>query len=375
MKTGARMLFHRRGTDPRGDRAPLLTVAATVMLFAAAASAAGIIGAVGDAISQGGPLVPLFALLLLALRHPASHRQGNRWWTAALALLALALTAALVRPLLQFWPTPSGADRAVRIVEFNSWLENRAPLTAVRWIRAQRPDVVVLLEGADRSAPIARALARDMPYRTSCNLNARCSTLILSRLPPIERRGLAHGDADNRRALSAAYVRFGSPERFAVLAVHLPHSWPVGDQAAQSRKLIAAMAGVPRERLVIAGDFNASPWSNTVRRISGALGVQLIGGEEASWPAPPSRIPVPPLLWIDHTLLGPGWAAARSVRGPALGSDHYPFAIALVAGRTPAEPRGSDRERLSLARSVAVAAGALPPSLPPRDKAVARPPS
>lgn len=294
------------------------------------ATSVGAFGAVGDAVSQPGPLVPLIALGLIARRRAASRRTAPPAWLIAASLaLAAGLIAWLLQPLFPRWPAPSGAAPAVRIVEFNSWIDNRTPVLAARWILAERPDVVVLLEGA--RAPLIHVLMQELPFRTSCNRDGPCTTMILSRARPAERRGLAHGDADNHKALSAAYVRFGAPGRgFAVLAVHLSHSWPWGRQRAETRALVAAMAGTSNDRLIVTGDFNASPWSNSMRRIEAGLVVSPIGGEAASWPARRSRLPLPPLLWIDHTLLGPGWRGARSVRGPALGSDHFPFLVTLT---------------------------------------------
>jgi endonuclease/exonuclease/phosphatase (EEP) superfamily protein YafD len=59
------------------------------------------------------------------------------------------------------------------------------------------------------------------------------------------------------------------------------------------------------------------------------LNVKALGGDVPRWPAPPSALPVPALLDLDHALLGKGWTAARAERGPSLGSDHFPLLLNL----------------------------------------------
>jgi len=267
------------------------------------------------------PLIMIVACLLLRLRGLALPG----------AILALGMLWLIVGAGLAGWSGPSAANRTVRIVEFNVWTENRSPAAAARWILAQRPDVVVLLEAAGRGGEIARALAPHLPYRTTCRGDRPCSTLIVSRVAPVERHGLARGDADNRKALSAALVRFGAPlPPFALLAVHLSRPLPVARQAREIEQLAAAMAGQRTEPLIepliVTGDFNAPGWSMTMRRIADRLAIQPLQSPP-SWPA---NLFVPAVLAIDHTLLGPGWAAARIERGPALGSDHHAFTITVA---------------------------------------------
>lgn len=322
-----------KGTPDRGGKCNICRVVGAALLLLAlalcAAARLGWLGAPGDAISDWGP-IPALGFAVLAISFRAARIVTRR---AALAALLLSGSTSI-------WLAQSPAQTVamlrepgdVRIVEFNSWLDNRDPDAAARWIIAQRPDIVVLLEGEERSAPLVSALRIVLPFVTSCNRNGHCSTLILSRWAPIDQRALARGDADNRRALSAAYARYAEARGFAVVAVHLSHAWPIGPQHREVGSFMTALAGLPRDRLVVAGDFNASPWSVAIRRIAAAFDLSLVDGGQASWPAPPSGLPLPPFLRIDHVLLGHGWQAARSQRGPALGSDHFPFLIDLRAG-------------------------------------------
>ena len=89
-----------------------------------------------------------------------------------------------------------------------------------------------------------------------------------------------------------------------------------------------------RKRLIIAGDFNSTPWSFTLRRQDEALGLVRRNQAMLSWPAMAfSRwnIHMPlPFLAIDHVYAGSDWVTLGAERGPALGSDHFPVVVTLA---------------------------------------------
>lgn len=321
----------------------LAIVLAILTAGCAAMARYGPASAANDLISLLSPLLALVALLscigVLALAPRA--RTGQRPWLvmlltlAAFFLLVDSLNATLRHP----WPEPVVGAQRVRIVEFNAWGLNRSPVAASRWILAQNPDVVVLLEAAGNATFIANALRDRFPNRVTCRGVSHCSTMILSRFPPREMRGLAHGDADNRRALSAAFAQFDQGgATFSVVAVHLSQPLPIGEQTREIGSLVRQMKGISRQGMIVAGDFNSPLWSRPMRRITAQLGVTPIGGEQPTWPAEPAGKRYPPIWPIDHALLGEGWQAARATRGPVLGSDHYPLTIDLVRKDSDARP-------------------------------------
>lgn len=109
--------------------------------------------------------------------------------------------------------------------------------------------------------------------------------------------------------------------------------------AHQSRGLIEVVSHLPRERMILGGDFNSTPWSWDLQRLDREMGLIRRDRALATWPTGHSggwRWPAPvPFLPIDHLYAGPGWATVSVVRGPRLGSDHYPLVVTLapVAGR------------------------------------------
>jgi len=97
-----------------------------------------------------------------------------------------------------------------------------------------------------------------------------------------------------------------------------------------------------KDRLIIVGDFNSTPWSFGRRRDDARLGVLRRTRNLFSWPAERvshNKLPAPfPVLPIDHIYAGRGWATVSVRRGPRLGSDHYPV-VAVLA------PAAADVER------------------------------
>jgi endonuclease/exonuclease/phosphatase (EEP) superfamily protein YafD len=116
-------------------------------------------------------------------------------------------------------------------------------------------------------------------------------------------------------------------------------NWPTSRaHRAQSRALPVVLAQLRRDRMVLGGDFNSTPWSFTRRRDDRAFGV--IRRDRALWTWPTGqgawRVPAPfPFMPLDHIYAGRGWATTSVRRGPRLGSDHYPLIVTLAPVATP----------------------------------------
>jgi endonuclease/exonuclease/phosphatase (EEP) superfamily protein YafD len=99
-----------------------------------------------------------------------------------------------------------------------------------------------------------------------------------------------------------------------------------GDTRRRNRELdhIAEIAGDAERPVIVAGDFNTTPWSPYFQDLLAGAGLRNAAeghGYIGTWPAPfwPALIP------IDHVLLKGPLAATAVRRGPAIGSDHYPI--------------------------------------------------
>lgn len=223
------------------------------------------------------------------------------------------------------------APGQLRIVQFNVWSHNSEIGPSIDWIVAQQPDLVILEE---TTPPFRRAFEARTGWRSVCR---DCEVMIYSRLP------IAKGYVPAAPAvgpLSHAVVK-DAQGTFDVVGVH--NAWPTdgSDQQRQEARLAHVLADLPKDRTIVTGDFNSTPWSFSRRRWDKAFGLPRRDRAVFSWPAgkiTQRRIAMPiPLLPIDHVYAGPGWATVSVTAGPKLGSDHYPVLAILAPVSPPAE--------------------------------------
>lgn len=291
----------------------------------------GLVGAIFVPADSANILVPAWLLIgVVALfvaarlgRDEASRGMQRVTAIAGGAIVAVAL--GLLAPLAA--PRPQVSEtRTLRLVSFNMYKSNGDADRAVRWLLAQRADIIILLEAtAAHDAALAR-LRQDYRYVYPCSRSGKCSTKVFSRIPAIGYWPLAKGDADNRLALSAVTLHFDVAGAVVpVTAVHLSHPWPLGGQQDELKALGQALSTLGRGG-IIAGDFNSAPWTFAMRRLAAKADARLASGATGTWPAYGLQLPVLPL---DQIYLGRCIAARSVTRGPALGSDHLPLVVDL----------------------------------------------
>jgi endonuclease/exonuclease/phosphatase (EEP) superfamily protein YafD len=305
-------------------------------LLGAIFALAGLVGVVSDkldALNQVAPLWLGLGLVTLVLSR-AFDRGGQRNVVCGLALATIIASGAQIAPELVA-AIPSGGKvingSQVKIVQFNLWESNKAPLETSRWILAQKADVVLVEEAGGMADPILKQLFKAYPYRASCRGRIWCDTWIFSRWPMTGQHGFYEDGAD----LSGVRATVISPGgRFTVAAAHFVWPVPAGHWQAQSRILVAQLRDAPKDDLVVGGDFNSAPWSFGLRRQDKALGVKRVTHGLRTWPSGAfTRVmnaPFP-VLAIDQVYAGKAWKTIKVERGPVLGSDHR--AVVVTLGR------------------------------------------
>lgn len=246
----------------------------------------------------------------------------------ALALGAIPILREATRPI----PAASAGPDAVTIVTHNVRFDNAHPTATAAVLEAGDPDVILLQE-TDRRDWAAQFSTTRYPYRSACRA-AGCSLLILSRWPIVASRyrirDVATGEQIGPRLVWATIAPPGR-RRFDVAAVHL--DWPGPAQERQRNDLARSIGNLDLARLVLAGDFNLTPWSWAMRRSDADLS-PLTRVTRATWSYPArigSGLPLPlPLLPIDQVFAGPEWDVSRVDRLERTGSDHYPVRVRLV---------------------------------------------
>jgi endonuclease/exonuclease/phosphatase (EEP) superfamily protein YafD len=314
------------------------------LLVAAGAIATAVAGFGGrddpklDVLNHFAPiwLIAGLAALVFALW---PTRGWLRRAAVAVACLAVALNGARVVP--EFAArfasrTPVTAER-LKLIQFNAYARNETPQRSVDWLIAQQADVVVIEEGEGLPRAEYRRLRTDYPYCSGCSASDEGSNVILSKRRPLAEARFK--DVDGFSSANGGWSRFAGPGGdYTVVGVHFTWPW-LPTAAAQHAGLARFIASQPRDRLILAGDFNMTPWSYGLRRMDAALGLERLTRGQGSWPAAGYHkipdLPVLPLPYIaiDQVYAGGGWRAVRVARGPSIGSDHNPIVVELAARR------------------------------------------
>ncbi|WP_137392156.1 endonuclease/exonuclease/phosphatase family protein [Rhodoligotrophos defluvii] len=207
-------------------------------------------------------------------------------------------------------------ERQVKLLSFNSWVLNEDLAAIEGLLRAENADVVVMQEFFSQKKPLLDRVADLYPFQAGCERRIACSLVVLAKYP------IASSEISILHPrLPVLQARFG-PELagLTVVSVHTSRAPWIYEQQAQ----VAALARHVAQRkgpLIVAGDFNATPYSlifQSFVRGSGLTGLQ----HWPSWPAVPLALPQ---LSIDHMFISEGVRPMVSPRPtqPA-GSDHLP---------------------------------------------------
>ncbi|WP_377355238.1 endonuclease/exonuclease/phosphatase family protein [Phenylobacterium terrae] len=290
-------------------------------------------GRVSDRLDVAAHFAPIQLWMVLAGAALTLLTPRSRLRAATVGIAAVGAPLAL----LLVWPeltraesrAPAGAEADLKLIQFNIWGgRNRDLEGTLDWLYAQDADVVVMQEVKPR---VLDAVARRGGYHVTCERRYRCQTVILSRAPPLE-TGVP--DVTRRAHPSSARATLPLPDgsRFTVVGVHYTWPIPAGPQQAQGRELSATLGQFPKERLIVSGDFNSTPWSFSRRREDRDFGLERRTRMLFSWPAarPAGAASPLPFLPIDHVYAGPAWRTVSVERGPRLGSDHYPVVVRLA---------------------------------------------
>lgn len=259
------------------------------------------------------------------------------WWAAGLLLVGAvavrshtATAAAAITVVLNLAPIvplylPSAADVPANdpttVLSFNLLSTNDRYDEVVDYIVRSGADVVFLHEG---TLLWEEALAaRDLPYEM---VSGRDEALIFGTiaLVPTDAEVTNLGFASSQgRGLA---VRWGGLE---ILGVH-----PLAPVDARSAELHRAQHRAygewasARDRAVVVGDFNSTPWTSTFRSLVGDGG--LLNSQRGYGVAPTWEVGRLWALPIDHLVHTGDLVVVDRVVGPDLGSDHRPLLVEVA---------------------------------------------
>jgi endonuclease/exonuclease/phosphatase (EEP) superfamily protein YafD len=308
--------------------------AAAFLTINTAACAAASLLALGGAFSAALDVLSHFALIYIAATVVAAAlaaiflRNWGRPVVLALAAVTLVATGVLVAPEYLRQPDRKAAPDApgqIKIIQINALRTNRDIRPIVDWLIAQHPDFVTVTEARH---DLRDLLVKRTGWRVS---GAKGDLMIFSREPRITMARPVPPKGAKLAFVNATYPSASGP--FELVTAHL--DWPTSPlHARQQADLSNIIARLPRDRMILTGDFNAAPWSFAQRRLEQRLGLIRRDSALPTFPAVRRGFNWPwPVLPIDHIYAGPGWATVSVTRGPRLSSDHYPLVVVLAPAR------------------------------------------
>ena len=247
------------------------------------------------------------------------------WRVAGLAMTVAAAGVYGMGPALGSIGPDDGADsQRLVLVQYNMLYRNRSPAKVAEQVRAAKADAVTLQEVSDHNKALLTNLKADYPYQLFCESFSVGGVAVASRWPI-----LAQGCGDGQ---GLAWIRIdvkGTPVTVASLHLHWPYPFAQSDQITSLQGPMKAMP----QPVVLAGDFNAAPWSHSVERVAEATRSHVIGGIRLSLKMAPFGLGPWPLLPIDHVLV-PGNARVSGMQvGSDAGSDHLPVIATINLSR------------------------------------------
>jgi len=278
-----------------------------------------------DVVNHVRPIL-LAGALTAAL---AAARAGTRWQLGLAALIAATNLGLTARPFLTVAPASAAGRETIKLVTFNVWIHNRNSAALERFLRAELADIVILQElHPDVAGPLTHALRDLYPSTVHCTGQKSCDGAILSRRPWRVAK-LALRAARRPPSVTAWYEEAGgSPLR--LIGTHLARPDRPNLQSEQLHALIGDIGpdAPEREPVILAGDFNLTPWSWHLDRLSHQTGLRRLATLGATWPA--HRRADVPMVLIDHVLVSRHFSVVSYRIGPRLGSDHLPVIVELA---------------------------------------------
>jgi len=240
-----------------------------------------------------------------------------------LALTGLMIAGAGIAP--AALPGDPVTQPELSVYSHNLRFDNDTPDAVLAEIERSGADVVVLQEVSESNLRIVQRLRRSYSGSIVCDFTGVGGVAIMSRVRDIGPSGCLQGGG-------AAWLRVSTDSGpLTVVGLHLHWPWPYAQAEHVDR--IAPMLSSLDEPVLIAGDFNAPPWTHSVDRIEAATGTRVVGGLRLTY----RRSEFWPGLPLDHVLISEDLTAETRLLAEN-GSDHSAL-LSHVAFRVRAASR------------------------------------
>lgn len=251
----------------------------------------------------------------------------RRNWLVLLSLISLFWNAQIIHAFHQTAElVHAPAEPPLRVMTYNVLVDNKNPSAAVSHVLQTDADIVCLLEVDDSWRSALKPLREKYPHRVEELNDGSFGIACYTRLP-LKSLEVRRFTIWRLPTLVLNLDHLGSPLTF--VAIH-PIA-PIGGQRAhewreQLSGIAALVSGLAGE-VIVAGDFNATPWCEGMRllREKGGLDFRSV---DPVWP-PTWGLNLPVMIPIDHVLVKRGLIIRKRTIGPETGSDHRSVTVEI----------------------------------------------
>jgi endonuclease/exonuclease/phosphatase (EEP) superfamily protein YafD len=252
----------------------------------------------------------------------------RRTWLAVAAFVSLLWNAQLIHAVHQTAEAPAApTGKPLRLMIYNVLATNTRHEDVINHVLQADADIVCLEEVNNTWQRSLEPLRRKYPHRVEELGEGFFGIACYTRLP-----------------LKSSEVRRFTIWRLPVLVLNLDHLGrpltfiglhtepPIGGVRAEEWRgelggIATLVAGLSSE-VIVAGDFNATPWCEGMRLLRDKGGLEFRSVDPV-WPPTWGRH-LPTMIPIDHVLVKPGLIIQKRTLGPELGSDHGSVLVEIV---------------------------------------------
>ena len=223
------------------------------------------------------------------------------------------------------------ASGAITMMTHNLFGMNYEMEKVVAAIRAEAPDIIVLQEYfGEQATDLHPLLLADYPFFVRCRGGKRANLGLYSRLPFTQvEDGACPNNAygTTRTAHILAKFQTGDGKPFSVITTHMDWPIPITRQHEQLSALSAVVDKIEGP-MILAGDFNSTPWSYALRDFVARNGLvretMNLVTYPLSWYYFGAWRDTIPFLPLDHVMTRGGIVVHDLHAGRRTASDHLP---------------------------------------------------
>jgi endonuclease/exonuclease/phosphatase (EEP) superfamily protein YafD len=249
----------------------------------------------------------LVSLLVLLVILSFFAKAKERYFTI-FAILSIAIYLYIT---LTNRPQTKVCDKTMKMMQYNLRFDNENMIKVQTFLLENPIDIATFQEVTYAHKAKLEELKQEYPYQAYCEFATVGGEMIISKHPFTKNGGCVKGEGLVWREIDV------NNKKFSLVSLHLHWPYPLNqfEQISTLSKELEKIKG----SVIVAGDFNAVPWSHSVARVENASHTKAIDG--IRWSIKVGYIDLP----IDHVLISDDFKISDIAVGEELGSDHLPI--------------------------------------------------